>query len=479
MKMYRLFLFLLLCTTSLTAQTKIKAYLDTKQFYAPEIGHYLEVYIEFAGYTTQFVSCEGGQKATVVVDIAIADSTGKTVFKDLYALDSPISTDSTQNNFLEIIRTPLQVGSYTLSIFLEDANREKSSISGTLPLQIVDFSKSLSFSSIELVDFAFVTEEESRFTKSNYYIIPLLKNYFNKEMNNLPYYTEIYGAKSSILLERQVINAETGQNYPALSFMKSYPFEGEPVLALMQEIDLSSLLTGTYQIQMQATDLQTGQTSKQTFDFERFNDSEIAFDIASMVLDPAFQESIPKDSLSFFLESLIPIAKQGEIRTLIEILKRKDEQQMRQHLQAFWYQTSGSKAYEQWLKYQKQVRSVEQYYANNYMKGFQTDRGRVYLKYGAPNTIVVKESSPSEYPYEIWTYDKIGIYSNRRFVFYNPDLVTNNHRLLHSDMVGELRNPNWQQILVRRNTVNGTVDDPNMMNVKHFGGNSNDFFRQY
>lgn len=479
MKISRLFLFVLLCTTSLTAQTKIKAYLDTKQFYAPEIGHYLEVYIEFAGYTTQFVSCEGGQKATVVVDIAIADSTGKTVFKDLYALDSPISTDSTQNNFLEIIRTPLQVGSYTLSIHLEDANRQKSSISGTLPLQISEYSNSLSFSSVELVDIAFVSEEESRFTKSNYYIIPLLKNYFNKEMNNLPYYTEIYGAKGSILLERQVINAQTGQNYPALGFTKTYPFEGEPVLALMQEIDLSSLLTGTYQIQLQAKDLQTGQTSKQTFDFERFNDSEVAFDIAAMVLDPAFQASIHSDSVAYYLESLIPIAKPGEIRSLVELLKQKDPALMRQHLQAFWYQTAGAKAYEQWIAYQAQVRSVEKYYANNYMEGFETDRGRVYLKYGQPNSIVVKESSPSEYPYEIWTYDKIGIYSNRRFVFYNPDLVTNNHRLLHSDMVGELRNPSWQQILVRRNTVNGTVDDPNMLNIKHFGGNSNDLFRQY
>lgn len=477
MKISSLFLFLLLCTKSLIAQTKIKAYLDTKQFYAPEIGHYLEVYIEFAGYTTQFVSCEGGQKATVVVDIAIADSTGKSVFQDLYALDSPISIDSTQNNFLEIIRTPLKVGSYTLSIILEDANRAKSSISGTLPLQISDFAQSLTFSSIELVDLAIESNENNRFTKSGFYIIPLLKNYFNKEMNNLPFYTEIYGAKGAILFEREVINAETGQNYPALNFKDT--LSAQTVIPLLQQIDITDLTSGTYQFQLSAKDLQTGQTSRQTFDFERFNDSEIAFDIASMVLDPAFQASLHSDSVAYYLESLIPIAKPGEIRSLIELLKHKDEAQMRQHLQAFWYQTSGAKAYEQWLAYQTQVRSVEKYYANNYMEGFETDRGRVYLKYGQPSSIVVKESSPSEYPYEIWTYNKIGIYSNRRFVFYNPDLVTNNYRLLHSDMVGELRNPAWQQVLVRRNTINGTVDDPNMMNVKHFGGNSNDFFRQY
>jgi hypothetical protein len=86
MKKLQLFLFLFLFALSTQAQTKIKAYLDTKQFYAPEVGHYLEVYIEFAGYTTQFVACEGGQKATVIVDLAVADTLGKVVFKDFYAL---------------------------------------------------------------------------------------------------------------------------------------------------------------------------------------------------------------------------------------------------------------------------------------------------------------------------------------------------------------------------------------------------------
>jgi hypothetical protein len=64
-------------------------------------------------------------------------------------------------------------------------------------------------------------------------------------------------------------------------------------------------------------------------------------------------------------------------------------------------------------------------------------------------------------------------------VFYNPDLVNRAYRLLHSDMVGELKNPSWPQILSKRNTVNGNVDNPNANNVDHWGGNSNDYYRQY
>jgi hypothetical protein len=46
-------------------------------------------------------------------------------------------------------------------------------------------------------------------------------------------------------------------------------------------------------------------------------------------------------------------------------------------------------------------------------------------------------------------------------------------------MLGELKNPAWQQILNKRNTVNGDVDNPNKFNEDHWGGNSNDYFRQY
>ena len=257
-------------TPSVKAQTKIKAYLDTKQFYAPEIGPYLEVYIEFVGYTTQFIACQGGTKATVIVDCAIADSSGQISFKDFYVLDSPISTDSTQNNFLEIIRVPLPKGNYTLSINLEDVNRSNSQISGTMPIEVIDTPGQLRFSSLELVDLAFVSQEQSRFTKSDYYIIPLLRNYFHKDMNNLPYYLEIYGAKGSVQLERKVINAQSGQTYVGLSY--SDTLQAAEVLALLQQLDITDLVTGTYQIQWTAKDLQTGQVTSQIFDFERFND---------------------------------------------------------------------------------------------------------------------------------------------------------------------------------------------------------------
>ena len=86
--------------------------------------------------------------------------------------------------------------------------------------------------------------------------------------------------------------------------------------------------------------------------------------------------------------------------------------------------------------------------------------------------------SDSEYPYEIWRYNKIGAFSNKRFVFYNPDLVNKTYRLLHSDMIGELKNQAWPQELSKRNTRNGGVDNPNSNVIDKWGENSMDDYRQ-
>ena len=215
------------------------------------------------------------------------------------------------------------------------------------------------------------------------------------------------------------------------------------------------------------------------YEFERTNNITSDLTVENIVLDPAFQKSISADSVGFYIESLIPICGPAEVKNIINIAKRKEEESARKYIQQFWTTTAQNGPYEEWIKYKQQVQLVERLYSNNFQEGFETDRGRVYLQYGSPTNIVRRDLSSSEYPYEIWQYNKIGVFSNKRFVFYNPDLVNNTYQLLHSDMIGELKNPNWPRELVKRNSTNGNIDDPNSGVIDHWGGNSDDLFRQY
>ena len=277
-------------------------------------------------------------------------------------------------------------------------------------------------------------------------------------------------------LKQTIINADTDAEIEAQTiFTRHYASD---VLPILRKIDITDITSGKYIVKYTLLNKNMKELSVQSYEFERSNDVQLSY-TGDIVLDPAFQNSISEDSLGYYLESIIPISRSSEIKNIMKISKTKDAGKARKYIQQYWNTTAPKNPYEAWIKYKKQVQMVERLYANNFQEGFETDRGRVYLQYGSPSNILSKEYSPSEYPYEIWTFNKIGAFSNKRFVFYNPDLVNKAYRLLHSDMVGELKNPSWPRELAKRNTSNGNVDDPNQNVLEHWGGNSNDYYRQY
>jgi hypothetical protein len=64
--------------------------------------------------------------------------------------------------------------------------------------------------------------------------------------------------------------------------------------------------------------------------------------------------------------------------------------------------------------------------------------------------------------------------TNKKFVFVDFDLATNNYQLVHSDARGETRDDNWKLRLVKRNTPTRSVDQEN--GSPQYGGRSEDIF---
>jgi GWxTD domain-containing protein len=311
-------------------------------------------------------------------------------------------------------------------------------------------------------------------------IIPRLSTFYPTELTAIPVYFELYNSsqlEDSVCGIKQMIINEKGQEM--VDYTKFTRHKTTEVLPVLRKVDISMLPTGKYTLSYTLLSRSMIELSSQTYEFERSNDIDLSMQSETVILDPNFQGSISDDSVAYYLESLIPISKSAEVKNIISTLKSKDLEKQRKHIQAYWSLTSPGNAYDSWIRYKAQVQLVEKLYSNNFQEGFETDRGRVYLQYGAPTNIMQKENSATEYPYEIWQYNKIGNFSNKRFVFYNPDLVNNTYRLLHSDMIGELKNPGWPQVLAKRNTNNGNVDNPNQFMQDRWGDNSNDLFRQY
>lgn len=478
----RIFLFfvLVMIGSSSFAQNKLRAYIDHKQFYAPGVGNYVEFQLQFVGHTIVYNGVDGGLSGELAVylDIFKEDSV---VRSEAYRLQTPLMRDSIVEDFFDVLRFKLDPGNYSFLVELKDLNSDNPSLKAKQGFTVEDLNSTISFSDILIAETASKGDGTSPFYKSGYDIIPRFANFYPEQLTAIPLYFEVYNTHllgdSLFGIQEQLIDANTGNEVPGFKSFKRYTV-GEAV-PVFRKINLETVPTGKYLLKYTLINKGLIELATKEYEFERSNDISADVLTENIILDPAFQNSITDDSVGYYLESLIPISGPTEVRNIIDISKQKDEEAARKYIQQYWTATSKFNAYEEWIKYKQQVQLVERLYSNNFQEGFETDRGRVYLQYGSPTNIVRRDVSSSEYPYEIWQYNKIGVFSNKRFVFYNPDLVNNAYRLLHSDMIGELKNPNWPRELVKRNSTNGNVDDPNSGVIDHWGGNSDDLFRQY
>ena len=472
-------LFFIISCSFAQSKKSLKVYTDYNFYYDPSLGEYIELKFQFDANSLVLVKENSWFRSKVDVEIQLLKDSTKIVRK-LYAVESPKYQDSIFMDFFDVKRYPLKPGSYQLLISFSDPYSKQKSISSKQAIVVPDLHSKISISDIQVCENIRETSEVTILSKSGYALFPRLINYFPADCQFLPTYLELYNpSKDSVSLRLKTSFFKQGDTNEIVDMTRFSDVVIQDVTPIIQKNIISNLSTGSYRM---VYSLIQGSTILCTsvYFFDRMNEPLEYIATDNIVLDPIFQKSIPNDSLPYYLASIIPVANPMEIPIINKLVKENDLDKMRKYMQSFWVITSGRlNASNSWLNYKEQVKMVEKTYSTAIFKGYESDRGRVYLKYGQPSAIAARETSPSEYPYEIWQYDKIKQFSNKRFVFYNPDLVNNHYQLLHSDMQGELKNYRWQQLLTKRNSPNQNIDDPNDGNKEHYGGESMDVYNQY
>ena len=81
-------------------------------------------------------------------------------------------------------------------------------------------------------------------------------------------------------------------------------------------------------------------------------------------------------------------------------------------------------AYEEYMLV---ARAADGLYKNGFGYGFESDRGRIYMRHGQPSDVISVENEMNAPPYEVWIYNTIEKtkQTNVKFLFYNPNLVAN------------------------------------------------------
>jgi GWxTD domain-containing protein len=407
------------------------------------------------------------------------------IIKDFkkYELLSP-EIDDTVNisfNFIDQQRFSLPSGDYEFDMLIADKNRDVLPFVITKSITIAYPDNKVNASGIELIESFSTTSTTNILSKSGFDLIPYVSNYFPNELNKLTFYAEIYntekilGKEEKFLVNCHIESFETGM---ILSNFVQYKKEtSKPVNVLFSEFNISNLPTGNYNLVIEVRDKNNNVLASNELFFQRNNpDVQLSLnDIASVDISNSFVTTYTdKDTLSEYLRYISPISSQMEETLATNLIKTGDLHEMQQFFLNFWLTRDNINPEVAWTNYNEEVKKANSSFSTINRKGFDTDRGRVYLKYGPPNSIAESYYEPNAYPYEIWHYYQMKNQRNKKFVFYSRKLATNDFELIHSDAIGEIQNYQWQFVIHERGNSPGSVDQNEMEN--HWGSKVQDYY---
>lgn len=468
----------------------IQPFVNVNVFYAPGIGTYVETDILILGNGPKYVLLDNGNyKCTVEITLLMKQDSSVVAFEK-YRLHSAESADTAilaAQGLLDRRRFVLQPGVYALEATFTDINNPKDTFSYTEPVLIDYDSLKPSISDIVLLD-AYEKQDDTTlylYVKNGYRMIPRVVNYYPRANNRLSFYAEIYHVdKMPDGLALVVSSVKTFREASVAGNLISYQkLSGSSVNPLLLEFDISRLFTGNYNLVIELRDKNNTLLAMRKLFFQRYNQpEEITQDeMQHYFVENTFVEKLQIPELEYHLKSLLPIANAAEANTIGNLTrgKTRDRQAMQRFLLYFWSVRNPDKPMDAWKNYQERVKEVNDNFGTPLLYGFMTDRGRVYLQYGPPTDRREMPREPGAKPYEIWQYNATETGElNVRFIFYNPDLVSNDYILLHSTASGEVKNEQWQSVIYGSFTGGENPVNSGRPMWFHFGSRTDEFFRE-
>jgi GWxTD domain-containing protein len=459
-------------------KAQINAYYTSGIFNTPEKKPFLETYLTLVGKSLTAKEVNGNFQNSVNILIIIKQDSN--IIKiNRYNLSGPLFKDlKLPPTFIDNQRYSLTNGSYTVRMEIRDNNdslKEALIVSDQIKIAFND--KEIQSSVIQTLEGYNKVDKYGPLTKSGYDLIPYTVNYYPESTKELAFYYELYNTDLVLGENKRMVFSyyiETASAHPIKlndfgSFKKVSTARVNPLLA---KLDISKLGSGNYNLVVELKDENNNVIQLKKYYFERRNRKIDIVEAQKYKEQQSIAEYFGRcnnaDTLKMYVECLWPIADRIDKERIINHAIKKDPEVMKHFVINFWQRRAAdtANALKMWANYYQNVQQVMLLFKCGKQKGYYSERGRVYLQYGAPNQRSQQPNEHNTYPYEIWHYYRVTdatngqFYTNRRFVFVNKMLGDDCHTLVHSDVPGELYNPRWQFELTRRNS-NGISDPDN------------------
>jgi GWxTD domain-containing protein len=438
------------------------AIVETKVFHVPGQGERVDVIISLLGRSAQIAPNEHGFLQSRVEAVTIIEKANAIADYRKTVVLGPERTDSLRPDFVHVESFLLQPGNHGLVVELRDLVTGDTAVSKVQwPLPVGEPMAGLYFSDILLAS-SLEKAPGSKTSRSGYEVTPFTSNYYPSEVHGLSFYAEVYQAPLALNGDSLYVFSYQLEGFEDHEVVGAYKkvtrmraAEVSPVLA---HIDITSLPSGNYLLVLEARDRNGALLGRGEQLLQRNNPIQYSLTDDTPLGHTFVDAFTDADSLADALRSLRPISDNLERKIIDDRYKDKDMDLMKRFMYTYWYNRNGPDAQAGWERYAQEVVKVNRLYGCRNIRGFDTDRGYVHLKYGAPNTIMDRGNEMDAYPYQIWHYYRAGKYTNRRFVFYQRELVGDCYELLNSEVPGEVQNARWNEIIHSRNNSMNNVD---------------------
>ena len=397
---------------------------------------YLETYLSVNGKGVKYKTNENGNyQAQLSVSIEFIQD-DKVIKVDKYNLSSPEIKDTSSIDFLFLDQQRYQLtdGNYTLKLNIKDVNSSNEEINHEQPIEIKTLKNG--FSDVQLVESYSKTIEKNMLSKGGYDLVPFISNLYNTANKKISCYFEYYSeSNEETLIQISVISQSTQKIVNNLVKSKKSNSTFYPSL---NSFSIEELPTGTYSLKIEAKNRNNEIIHSQERLFYKLN----KYTTEEISIEETFITAInDKDTLKQFIEYLKPLQSSLE-NIQAKNLDYENVTMLQNYFYRFWNKRDPFNTEQSWLNYYYLVKLVNKEFRNGIVDGYLSDRGRIYLSYGSPNSRSQEIMPKGFQPFEVWHYYNIGSERDVKFIFSN-DRMPNEYRLVYTNKFGEINDKDW------------------------------------
>jgi GWxTD domain-containing protein len=410
---------------------------------------------------------DGRHIGSLMIGFRVWDSTGRIVADHNWITTSPRPEEGDEDHALLGVKVfGFRPGTYKARIAFADENNPGRRDSADFTLGVRKFPKNrIALSDVQIIsEITPSTDETNRFYKNGYIIYPNVLSAIEPPFLLLNSYLEIYNANTAPTSQFEIVYSLADTNR-TIFYQKEEKRDRPASQAIVDvhSLILDELPSGTYLLLVKAFAGLRGTATDSALIWRSLTiynpdkDSMLANGRATAIgttsaVDPLYAGMNEKElDREFNMNRHIALDRERQMYTELAGAEAKAR-----FLSEFWQRRDPDLATPQnelREEYQKRIDAANALYREPLVDaGYQTDRGRVLLKYGKPDQVDRHYYDRNRKPYEIWYFSK----DNLRFVFVDRS-STGKFVLVHSENApGEVRQDNWEKLFA---TVHEYLDN--------------------